>query len=191
MLIIYAHPNHNGHCGHVLKEIKKELASKEIEYEILDLYKLNYDPVLKQKEHYTSGNYHLAEETLGFQKLIKKERRFIFIYPIWWNGTPAILKGFFDRTLTSGKFAFHFNKYGIPIGHLKGRAVVIATAGGHIILEKTIMGNRSLKVVVKETLRFCGLKAKGFMIDNANEFTGKSKNKIEKKVQVALRYLLK
>ncbi len=190
MLIIYAHPNHDGHCGHVLTEIKKELALKEIEYEVLDLYKLNYDPVLKQEEHYTSGNYHLAKETLKFQTLIKKERQFIIIYPTWWNGTPAILKGFFDRTLTN-KFAFRYNIFKFPKGLLKGKVAVITTTGGPALAEKLILGNRSLKVVVGETLKFCGLKAKGFMVDKANKFTAKSKKKIEKKVKLALKYLLK
>lgn len=189
MLIVYAHPNHDGHCGYILKELEKELTLKKIDYKVLDLYKLDYDPVLKQEEHYTSGNYHLAKETLEFQELLKNQRHFVFIYPTWWNGTPAILKGFFDRTLTS-KFAFHFNNLGVPIGHLKGKAAVITTADGHILAEKIILGDRSLIVVVRDTLKFCGLKAKGFMIGKANKLTDKNKKKIQKKVASALDYLL-
>ncbi len=190
MLIIYAHPNHDGHCGYILKQIKKELSLKEVEYRVLDLYEEKYDPILKQKEHYTSGNFHLAKETLKYQELIKNERRFIIIYPTWWDRTPAILKGFFDRILTN-KFAFSFNVFGIPKGHLKGRVSVITTTGGRIFIEKFIRRNCSLRVVTKEILGFCGLKTKGFKLGNANKLKEKNKKKIHKIVAKAIKYTLK
>ncbi|MBT3356494.1 NAD(P)H-dependent oxidoreductase [bacterium] len=188
MLIIYAHPNHDGHCGYILKQLTAELDSKKIVHQVIDLYQENYNPVLQPKEHYTSGNYAIAKETKKYQKLLEKERSFVIIYPTWWNGTPAILKGFFDRTLTN-RFAFRYNKYGFPKGLLTGKVAVITTTGGPAIAEKLILGNRSLKVVVKETLRFCGFKAKGFMVDQAKKLTDKNKRKIEKIVSLATSYL--
>lgn len=190
MLIIYAHPNHKGHCGYVLKQLMNKLDSKKITHQVIDLYKENYNPVLQPGEHYTSGNYAIAKETKKYQELIKDEEHFVIIYPTWWNGTPAILKGFFDRTLTS-RFAFRYNKFGFPKGLLNGKVAVITTTGGPAIAEKLILGNRSLKVVVKETLRFCGLKAKGFMVDQAKELTDKNKQKIRNRVDSALSYLLR
>src|SRR5690606_38693674 len=34
-----------------------------------------------------------------------------FVYPTWWSGPPAILKGWLERVMTSG-VAFHFNQRG-------------------------------------------------------------------------------
>ncbi|GAA3319770.1 hypothetical protein GCM10020331_028030 [Ectobacillus funiculus] len=43
----------------------------------------------------------------------------ITIYPVWWTGLPAMLKGYFDRVLTSG-FAYAYGENG-PEQLLKGK----------------------------------------------------------------------
>ena len=188
MIIIYAHPNKEGHCGHVLQKAQEVCAARNVPYTLLDLYEMGYDPVMKPGEHYTSGHRDIGPDTAKLQELIKANDRFLIIYPTWWNGTPAILKGFFDRTFTS-HFAFRYVN-GIPRGLLSGKAAVITTTGGHAILEKVLLGSRSLKVVVRDTLRFCGIKAEGYMIGSATQFTEKQKRKIERIVPRALDHLL-
>ena len=187
MLIIYAHPNKDGHCGYVLEQIQKKLNSQKKDYKVLDLYKMNYDPILKPEEHYTSGHKEIAKETAEIQKLIKSEDKFIIIFPTWWNGTPAILKGFFDRILVSG-FGFRYEGP-IPKGLLKGKVAVITTTGGPVWAEILLLGKRALKVVAKDTLAFCGFKTKGFMIGKARRLNEKQKKDVERKVEKALSYL--
>jgi len=43
------------------------------------------------------------------QKKMSKADEYIFIFPVWWGGMPAILKNFFDTNLSSG-FAFEYEK---------------------------------------------------------------------------------
>jgi NAD(P)H dehydrogenase (quinone) len=187
MLIIYAHPNKDGHCGQILKNVITILEERKQDYTLVDLYKKNYDPVMKNEEHYTSGHYKVSDKNKELQNLIKQTRKFIIIYPTWWNNVPAILKGFFDRVLVN-KFAFEY-KHGIPCGLLKGRALVITSTGGPKFAYSLIQKKRSLKVVTSDTLRFCGLKSKGFVITRALKLNDKQKNKIEKTVQNGLKYL--
>jgi NAD(P)H dehydrogenase (quinone) len=188
MLIIYAHPNKDGHCGYTLEKIKNILAEKNINYSILDLYQENYNPILKPTEHYTSGHYEISPETKRYQELLKNENKFIIIYPTWWNNIPAILKGFFDRTLTS-RFAFYYEGL-IPHGLLEGRALVFTTTGGPSLIEKLFLGNRSLNVVTKDVLRFCGIKSKGVLIGSARKFNEKQKLKIEEAVKRNINFIL-
>ena len=179
MIIIYAHPNKTGHCGYILQKLKEKLDQDKKTYQILDLYQMNYDPVLKAEEHYTSGNNNIALETKEIQNLISKENNLVFIYPTWWNGTPSILKGFFDRVLVKG-YAFEY-KNKIPFGKLKNKtAKVITTSGGPTIYNKIIGFNSSLRNVTKNTLAFCGIKAKGYSIGSATRLTDKQKQKIDK-----------
>ncbi|MBD3279238.1 MAG: flavodoxin family protein [Candidatus Pacebacteria bacterium] len=187
MLVIYAHPNKLGHCGYILKTLEAELAKRQVEYQLIDLYQLNYDPVMKPEEHYTSGHKKIAKDTAKFQKLIKNEDKFIFIYPTWWNCSPAILKGFFDRVLTSD-FAFNYDG-SIPKPLLKGKALVFTSTGSPEIYERLMAGNRSLKLVINDTLNFCGIKGKGVVIGNARKLTDKNKNKIEEKIKKSLSFL--
>jgi len=63
MLIIYAHPNKNGHCGYILQQVQKELENKKISFQILDLYQENYNPVLKARCIIIGRALRLTDET--------------------------------------------------------------------------------------------------------------------------------
>jgi NAD(P)H dehydrogenase (quinone) len=187
-LIIYAHPNTKGHSPIILDEVKKKLKEIKQDYEVIDLYKINYDPVLHEDEHYTAGNYNVSKQNKEFQKKIKQTKKLIFIYPIWWNSTPAIFKGFVDRVFTH-RFAFVY-KNKRPVGLLKDKkAVVIASSGAPKFFYWMIEKNIGLKQMTKYTLKFCGIKSKSFLIGNSSEFNDKQQKKIETQVGKALHYL--
>jgi len=186
MLIIYAHPNKLGHSGKILQEVISFLNKKNQEYKILDLYEMNYNPILSQAEHYTSGNKNVSDENKKIQELIKNNNQFIFIYPTWWNNMPAILKGFIDRVFVSG-FAFRYEGK-FPKKLLTGKALVFSTTGGPRIFSKFIVGDRALKVLKNDVLGFCGIKAKGYSIDGANQLNDKQLMKIGKTVGQGMSY---
>jgi NAD(P)H dehydrogenase (quinone) len=191
-LIIYAHPTikQEGHCSSVLDEVKTRLDMMNQDYEVIDLYKIGYDPVLHEDELYTAHNKNITNQNKEFQKKIERSKNFIFIYPVWWNSTPAILKGFFDKVLTSG-FAFIY-KNNMPIGLLKGRkAVIFATTGAPKLFFKLFERSIATRQVEKYTLGFCGIKARSFVVGNSLQIDEKQKNKIQKTVKKGLDYLYK
>jgi NAD(P)H dehydrogenase (quinone) len=184
IVIVIAHPNVSGHCRQILHELKKQLTY----YQIIDLYKMNYDPVLHEKEHYTSGNRNISRETAFFQKKIKEANSIVFVYPVWWNGVPAILKGFFDKVLTPG-FGYRFEKS----KHIKllkrKKAAVIVTYASPNLYTTFILRDSGVKIVVNDILGFCGIKAKFFKIGDAEQLNEKQKMKIQKTVSKALKFL--
>ena len=188
-LIVYAHPNHDGHCGYYLQELQRELARRNERPEVLDLYALGFDPVLKADEHYASNHRNVAPGTRELQEKVRRAKRLVFIYPVWWQNVPAILKGFVDRVLTAG-FAFEYQANGFPRGLLPGRrAAVFACSGAPRFFAKLVARDRALHVMVKDTLKFCGLQAKGFAIGNAGQLTPKNQAAIARTVQRGLRFL--
>jgi len=187
MLIIYAHPNKDGHSGAILKEVERILGERKIEYEMMDLYTMNYDPVLYMNEHYTSGGRKVSQENKEIQKRIKREDKFIFIYPTWWNNMPAILKGFFDKVFVNG-FAFKYIN-SIPRGLLKGKAVIFSTTGAPRLWAWLLARDRALKLITKDVLRFCGVKGKGYSIGRANKFNERQERKVKKMVNKGLKHL--
>jgi len=189
MLIIYSHPNKEGHSGEILNQTISLLDRRKQKYIIFDLYEMNYDPILHQNEHYTSGNDEISEENKRIQKLIKDSDKFVFIYPTWWNNMPAVLKGFVDRVFVSG-FAFRFEGK-ILQKLLSGKAVVFSTTGGPRFFSKFFARDRALKLLIKDVLGFCGIKAKGFSIGSSNTLNDGQIAKIEKTVKQGLRYVLK
>ena len=177
-LVFYAHPGTQGHCSFILERVLRHLKSKKIDYEIIDLYKIKYDPVLVAKEHYSVGNKFVSNQNKEFQMKIEQADNIFFIYPVWWGSMPAILKGFFDRVFVAG-FAFKFER-GRPRPLLKGRrAFVFVTTGGSKLITRLLFGNRPFKLIKMHILGYCGIKTKIYHVDNATKFNQVQKKKIK------------
>lgn len=186
-LIIYAHPSQEGHCAHLLAQVVKKLKQRQADFEIIDLYALGYDPVLKNSELYSAGRKEISEQNQVFQDKIKAANRLLFIYPTWWQNLPAILKGFLDRVFTSG-FGFIY-KNNLPVGVLKGKkAAAFTTSGGPILYTRFFTNLASLKVLLKHTLGFCGMQTRGFILGKARKLEN-NKEKLEKIAERIVNYL--
>ena len=190
ILIIYAHPSRKeGNHAYFLEKVIEGLKTRHEDYELIDLYALNYDPVLKNEELYSSGRKVISPENLAFQEKIKNSRCLIFIYPTWWSNLPAILKGWLDRVFTGG-FGFTY-KFGAPIGLLKGRkAAIFSASGAPRWYSRWINFDRSLRILSHDVLRFCGIKTKNFSLGSSRRINERVKDKIDKISEQALKYLL-
>lgn len=194
-LIIFTHPKtKKSICSKILKGVLQSLNQKQADYEVLDLYKMNYDPVMKDLELYTSGNKEVSEENLQIQQKIKESANLIFIYPVWWGGMPAILKGFVDRVFTPN-FAFKYRRDKflnfIPDKLLADKKIaVFISFGGPKFLYSLILNP------VKTTARFVvfgifAKKIKIFDIYKANSFEAEKREKeIEKLTKKAISWIL-
>ena len=189
ILIVYAHPETPGWAPLTLKEVERQLKKQNQKCNVIDLYKIKYDPVLHEDEHYTAGERAISAQNKKFQQMIKDTDKLIFIHPVWWNGMPAILKGWMDRVLTA-RFAFKYRGI-IPVKLLKGRkAVVFSTAGAPKILFWLFLRNGASLNIASDILGFCGIKTKVFLTGNVKGITEKTQQIIEKKVKKGLRWLL-
>lgn len=206
-LIIYAHPDNEGHCSTILSEIIKHLNEKKIGYELIDLYKMKYDPVLRENELYGAKQIELTAINKELQEKISNADKLIFIYPIWWNSMPAILKGFFDRVFTSG-FAFKYKPvipsmirtkllmrwafitrfdYGIPVPLLKRKKAIVFLTSGSPKIAFFINGNRFKKLIKRDILGFFGIETKIYHIDNCRRLNEYQLAKIKKNVKKAFK----
>lgn len=154
-LIIYGHPDLKSFNHAVLEHVKNALKKKDANYEVVDLYEINYNPVLSLDE--LKGKN--SEQTIEFQKLIKKSTNIIFIFPVWWFRAPAIVEGFCDKVFTVG-FAYHYKKlfgvYGIPIRHLiDKRVTVLITHGAPALPVKILYVNAVKYRFLLGFLSFC------------------------------------
>ena len=148
-LWIYAHPRRNSLNSHLFQTGLTVLRG-DYDVAISDLYAQGFDPVLSDRDlgelsdssggmasllgHAYAADQLPPDIQLEQAKLAAAEL-LIIQFPLWWYGPPAILKGWFDRVLTSG-FAFgDLDPHtGIPRrygdGGLAGRkALIIVTAG--------------------------------------------------------------
>lgn len=102
-LVLYCHPKAESFTAAVRDTVVERLAAAGAEVRLTDLYARNFDPRLSPEEFDgyedpETNRLPLAEDCadLGWCDTL------IFIYPTWWYGLPAMLKGWLDRVLVPG-----------------------------------------------------------------------------------------
>ena len=152
------------------------LRKKGHDVSVINIYKLKFDPILRFDK-----KQNLEPDLKNAQKLIKNADHIAIFFPNWWATMPAAIKGFLDRTLTSG-FAFKYSKKGIPAGLLKGKTgfALCVTAAPKIY--NLFMGTPGLRSIKKNVFGFCGIKTKTFRLDNYKKYE-KDKQKYKKLIK--------
>ena len=102
-LIIYAHPNPNSFNHAILDEVIKASGNNHVI--VRDLYQLNFNPTLEWQEFRSTIEHQYAEDVAQEHRYFQQADVITLIYPLWWMGFPAILKGYLDRVIAYG-FAY-------------------------------------------------------------------------------------
>ncbi|TDQ57197.1 putative NADPH-quinone reductase [Mesocricetibacter intestinalis] len=111
-LIICAHPNTNHSFNRAIVErVVDTSRQNNADTVVRDLYRLNFNPVLSWEELQGSFRGIIAAEIKHEQQFILEADLITLVYPLWWMGFPAILKGYLDRVLTHG-FAYRTDETG-------------------------------------------------------------------------------
>ncbi|WOI58342.1 NAD(P)H-dependent oxidoreductase [Palleronia sp. LCG004] len=106
-LVIFCHPRRDSFNGAVLDRVMEHLTDAGAEIRVRDLYRDGFTPQLTEAEW--TGYENDVTNTAPVQSDVDDLRwctALIFVYPTWWYGLPAVLKGWLDRVLLPG-VAFH------------------------------------------------------------------------------------
>lgn len=104
VLMISAHPSERSFIGTLRSEVFNELKDLNHEIRHRDLYSENFNPVFSAYERLN----HVGDLAVKLQNLpdlqshiedIQWADALVLVYPTWWSGQPAILKGWIDRVL--------------------------------------------------------------------------------------------
>lgn len=149
-LIVYSHPSPTSFNAAVLEKVTERLRAAGAEYEIIDLYRSGFEPVLTQSEWegYLDCPRNV-DPVLDHVEQLRRCDTLIFVYPTWWYGLPAMLKGWLDRVLLPD-VAFHMPcpehaNIRPALGHIR-RLGVFTTCGAGWWLTRVIgaPGRRTL-----------------------------------------------
>ncbi|MCC9018797.1 MULTISPECIES: NAD(P)H-dependent oxidoreductase [Flavobacterium] len=168
-LIVYAHPN-TGSLNHFFKQIIAErLEESGQEFVVRDLNAINFNPVLSLADMTGQRVGEIAGEVKIEQDFIAWADRIVFIYPIWWTGMPAIMKGYIDRVFSYG-FAYRYDQ-GIQKGLLTGKKAIIINSHGKSNAEYESIGMDKALALTSDIgiFNYCGLDVqKHFYFDKAD-----------------------
>lgn len=99
-LTIYCHPDPTSFNAAICGLVQDKLAAAGAETRLRDLYADGFNPVMSRAEW--RGYLDCPDNALSVADEVADLRwcdTLIFVYPTWWYGLPAILKGFLDRVM--------------------------------------------------------------------------------------------
>lgn len=102
-LVVHAHPLPASLTRHFCDVARERLARAGHEVEFLDLYQAGFDPRLTAAEratHHAARHDHSAVQAEAEQ--LQRAEIIVLVFPTWWFGLPAILKGWIDRVFAPG-----------------------------------------------------------------------------------------
>jgi len=164
VLVVYAHPNPASFNRAVLECTGEGLRNAGHQVRIRDLYHEAFDPVLSRSDLARLAVGETPPDMRAEQSQVAWADTLVLIYPVWWFGPPALLKGWFDRTFTHG-FAF---RYG-PAGHMgllaPRKAAIVATLGGSAEeYRQRDWESLLLRPTAEGVLGYCGIELCGFRL---------------------------
>lgn len=99
-LVVHCHPSPESFTAAVRDRVVAALRAGGAEVALIDLYPEGFDPVMTRHgwEHYEdtpANRSHVADHAAA----LHRADALIFVYPTWWYGPPAMLKGWLERVL--------------------------------------------------------------------------------------------
>lgn len=107
VLVLFAHPSPDSFVGHLRDVVLDELSGNRHDVRHVDLVADGFDPVFTADERLT----HTGDSAEKLQRhpelrdhvdALQWCEAVVLVYPTWWSGQPAVLKGWFDRVLMCG-----------------------------------------------------------------------------------------
>lgn len=155
VLIIQGNPIENSYGSQLAEVYARGAAESGAEVRELVLAELKFD--LNLSGGY-KGNQPLEPDLQKAQELISWADHLVFVYPNWWGGMPALLKGFIDRVFLPG-FAFKYRRNSpLPEQLLKGKtARLIVTMDSPYVYYRFYLGQPGHQMMKHSILKFCGV----------------------------------
>jgi NAD(P)H dehydrogenase (quinone) len=130
-LIVYCHPHEASLTAAARDRVIMGLTAAGHEIRVLDLYGMGFNPVLSPQER---ADYHTPETNEAniseHLEALRWCEALIFVYPTWWYGPPAMLKGWLDRVWVPHA-TFEMPQPMKPIGRILTNIRMIAGVSSH------------------------------------------------------------
>lgn len=132
-LVVHAHPDPVSFNATLCRTTVEALRGAGHDVAVLDLYAEGWEARMSAEERraYETEEPVLDDAVRRSIELVRSSQGLAFVYPTWWYGPPAILKGWLERVLVPGvSFTLDpgTNKLRPGLGHVR-RVVGVTTYG--------------------------------------------------------------
>ncbi len=126
--VIVAHPARKSLNASIAQAYRTAAEKLGHSVDVRDLYAMRFDPCLKAAEIPGPKAPVFRDDVLRERARLADVDVFVFVYPLWFNAPPAILKGYVDRIFGMG-FGFQPGRGGNDPA-LTGRRLISFTTSG-------------------------------------------------------------
>jgi NAD(P)H dehydrogenase (quinone) len=186
-LVVSAHPLEDSLCGLLTKEITALLERRNHKVSLKDLYRDRFNPVLTAEERRTY--YDEKFDATSVEEEIRQLRQtqcLVLVFPTWWFGFPAILKGWFDRVWAPGYAYSHARDLGRITPRLDNlkQVVAITTLGSPWWVDVFVLRRPVRRILRRALLGACTRQCSFRMVSvyKCEQLTGKQVRKIIQRV---------
>jgi putative NADPH-quinone reductase len=159
---------------------------------MLDLYAQGFDPRLTafERQNHYADSYSVGPDIADHIEKLQHAQRLVLVFPTWWFGPPAILKGWIDRVFAPGAAFDHSPNFG-PITPLLTRleqVVVVTTLGSPWWIDWLVMRMPVRRVLKTGVFRACAPQARfGYLALYSAERADKQRvAAFERRVELAI-----
>jgi putative NADPH-quinone reductase len=156
-LVVHAHPDPDSFSAHLFHCVRDGLEAAGHEHRSIDLYEEGFTAAMSEEEWRLHRETHDHKPwTSEHHALLEWADTIVWVYPTWWSGPPAILKGWVDRVWTNG-IAYEHTEKGLipgPLTHIR-RMVVVTTHGSSRIVNM-LEGDVGKKMIRRTLRALCG-----------------------------------
>jgi NAD(P)H dehydrogenase (quinone) len=100
--VILAHPDRHSFNAAVAQAYVEAVEGLSHEATLRDLYALGFDPRLQVRELPWRADYEPGHDVVAERAALSEANVLVFVYPLWFNAPPAMLKGYVERVLGMG-----------------------------------------------------------------------------------------
>jgi len=102
VLVIYCHPDPESFVAAVRDRAVATLERRGHVVHLVDLYAEGFDPVFTAEERVAHRQPGVSPPLQPYADQLRWCDALVLVYPTWWSGAPAMLKGWVDRVWARG-----------------------------------------------------------------------------------------
>ena len=126
--VILAHPSPTSFDAEAARRYAATVRGFGHQTDLRDLYAMGFEPRLRASELPWSENFAVAADVAPERDIVGRADVVVFVYPLWFNAPPAMLKGYAERVFGMG-FAYEPGEGGTrPL--LSGKSLVSVSTSG-------------------------------------------------------------
>lgn len=157
-LVVVAHPTTDSLCHALAQSAILALTQAGHEVEVEDLYQNEFSPSITARERQTY--YDLPFDSSSVQAQVERllaAEALVLVFPTWWFGFPAILKGWFDRVWAPGIAYDHATDLGSikPRLHKLRRTLAVTSLGSPWWVDRLLLWQPVSRVLKTALLGAC------------------------------------